>query len=292
MNFVNRIDSYIKETGESQNTLAKKIGVSGAALSQYLKGKYPNPETIEPKIEEFFFMNEKSSSVVREPDFVRTSISDEVLATIEYGHISKKICVVYGDAGVGKTKSAERYAQEHKESVLITVSPVFANTLSFLKLLARELRISGGMRKDDVYISCIEKLEGSGKVLVIDEAQHLNQNAIETIRSINNDAKIGIVLLGNHALYSKMFGKGEATYAQLFSRMAMRKLVVTTNIIQDDIKKLFPDLGKEEQKFLYSISHTRWGLRGSVNVFVNAANNGDTSLDGLVAVAKYMGIGV
>ena len=47
---------------------------------------------------------------------------------------------------------------------------------------------------------------------------------------------------------------------------------------------------QKEIDYLYSISRSKWGIRGTVNVFNNAVNNEDISLTGLEKMAGTMGI--
>ena len=46
----------------------------------------------------------------------------------------------------------------------------------------------------------------------------------------------------------------------------------------------------KEINYLHSISRSKWGIRGMVNVFRNAVNDEDVSLEGLERVASTMGI--
>ena len=68
----------------------------------------------------------------------------------------------------------------------------------------------------------------------------------------------------------------------------------TTDILREDVVKLFPALkekGMEKEiDYLHSISRSKWGIRGMVNVFNNAVNNEDVSVGGLERVAGTMGI--
>lgn len=292
MELKTKLEQYITGTGETQAAISKKIGISGAALSQYLGDKYPTPQSIEPKIEEFLKHADQAGEVVKKPDFVRTSITDEITMTIGYCHIQKEMGIIYGDAGIGKTMAINRYEEEHGEVVVLRMAKAYAKPSSFLKVLAHKLRITEGKRQDEMYMEIVDKLCGSEKVLIIDEAQHLPYTTLEFVRNIHDDAGVGVVLVGNHEIYSKMFGRGEAAFAQLFSRIAMRRQLFTVQVKMEDIEKLFKGVGEEEHKFLLNVARTKWGIRGAVFVYLNSANNGDLSKNGMEKMAKYMGIGL
>lgn len=156
--------------------------------------------------------------------------------------------------------------------------------------------------KLDLIYDIRQRLSTTNKIIIIDEAQHLKLAALEEIRtlseqnSITGDSGTGIVLIGNTEVYSRMLGKGEARFAQLFSRIRMNRYYGTAKVLEDDICKLFPVLMKSESKkeigFLLGISRSKWGIRGAVNVYNNATNNEDISYDGLFNMSCQMGIGI
>ena len=67
-----------------------------------------------------------------------------------------------------------------------------------------------------------------------------------------------------------------------------------TNVTKEDVEKLFPSLVEKgmtpELTYLYNVGHSKWGVRGMVNVFTAAANNQDVSLEGLQKVTGPLGI--
>ena len=137
-----RLEGYLKDSGKSQTILAKEIGISGSALSQYLGGKYPTPGSIEPKIEEFFSLKEMSVTVTKAPGYVDTSISTEVYNTIAYCHVNRCIGTIIGDAGIGKTKGALKYAEDHGAAIYITANKACKSLKDMHRMMARKLRLN------------------------------------------------------------------------------------------------------------------------------------------------------
>ena len=139
---------------------------------------------------------------------------------------------------------------------------------------------------------------GIGKT--IDEAQNLKFMALEEIRGwvdedpLTGKPGIGIVLIGNVEVYNKMLGRQEAIFSQQFNRTRLHGRYRTTDIKREDVVKLLPALEErrmtKEIDYLHSISRSKWGIRGMVNVFRNAVNDEDVSMAGLERVAGTMGI--
>ena len=211
--------------------------------------------------------------------------------------------IIHGDAGIGKTKGAERFVRENPTaSVYIQATPSTGTLANLLKVLARALKVPETRNKLDLTLAIREKLEGTNKVIIIDEAQHLQLRSLEEIRTwadanpITGQQGVGIALIGNTEVYTRMVGKQEARFAQLFSRIRMNRYYSTRKVTEQDVAKLFPKLAEEgrekELNFLHGISQSKWGIRGAVNVYNNAVNNEDISYDGLYAMARTMGIGL
>lgn len=307
-----KVELFLKETGISQAKAAPMMGVSQAALSQYRRSKYDkgNVEELEAKLEEFFRAREEQEANAEKAlpyfpiqDYIPTSISEDVYKLIRYCQLEKGMVIIHGDAGIGKTKGAEKFVRENPaSSIYLQATPSSGTLGSLLKMLARALRILETRSKLDLLFAIREKLEGTKKVIIIDEAQHLKLNALEEIRTLSDPSAItgqagtGIVLIGNTEVYTRMVGKQEARFAQLFSRIRMNRFYSTQKVTAEDIAKLFPKLAEGEKKkelaFLHGISQSKWGIRGAVNVYNNAVNNEDISHNGLYSMARTMGIGL
>ena len=281
------------------------------ALSQYRNGIYKGDvKAVESKIEEYMetveeqqAQEEKAQPYKAVEDYIPTSVSEDIYRMIRYAQVNGGIAIAHGDAGIGKTKAAQKYVRENPtQAIYLEMSPVAGTLGNMLRLLARTLKLPESRNKMELMLSIREKLEGTNKVIIIDEAQHLKLSALEQIRtladpnSITGTKGVGIVLIGNTEVYSKMKGKQEAQFAQLFSRIKMSRYYSTSNVTDDDVEKLFPVLKKQGMKkelgFLKGICKSKWGIRGAANVYDNSINNDDVSVKGLYAMARTLGIEV
>lgn len=285
--------AYIAESGKTQTAVAGELGISAGALSGFLKDEYKAPHTIIPKVEDLARMHEKKKVSPKEPDFAETNIFKIVNNAITYCHIQGKIAVVYGDAGIGKTQAVKEYLRRSPLAIGITISPTYANISGVNELIAEQLGVRERVARK-ITSEITNKLRGSGRVLIIDEAQHLTVRTINHLRCIADESGCGICLIGNDEVYSKMKGSGRADFAQIFSRIGMRKNVLTSNITEADVEKVFGryEMEDEAKKILFKICRTNYGLRGAVNVFVNtAAVFGEITGAGMAKVMRDMNIG-
>lgn len=305
------VRSYMERNGMSQNQLSTKVGLAPAAVSGYLNQNYKgNPETVAQKLQAFLDIEnevaesaEKAADYLPSEDYAKTSISEDVYHSIRFAQTSHCMVVLHGDAGIGKSKGAQKFLRDFPtNSVGISVSPSTGTLNGTIKLLARALRVPECRNKMDQMMAIRKRLEGTNYVIVIDEAQHLKYAALEEIRTLTDDNPttgehgVGVALIGNTEVYSRMQGRQQAQFAQLFSRIRMQRQYTTRKVTKEDVALLFPALAakdaKKELEFLLGVCRSLWGVRGAANVYGNAVDAGDVTFEGLYRMAAHMGIGM
>lgn len=307
---IQRTQRYMETHSISQNQFAAKVNLSSAALSSYLNQKYKGSvEAVERQLSEFFKLDEeaeaaaeKTASLLPRAAYVPTSISEDVCQSIRFAQLEHCMVVLHGDAGVGKSKGAQKFLRDHPTNAVgISITPSTGTLNGSIKLLARALRVPECRNKMDQMMALRSRLDGTNWVIVIDEAQHLKYAALEEIRSLTDDNPmtgehgVGVVLIGNSEVYSRLQGRQQAQFAQLFSRIRMQREYTTRKVKEDDVRKLFPVLAEQdarkEMDFLLSVCRSPWGIRGAMNLYTNAASANDVSYENLYRMAAHMGIG-
>jgi len=297
---IESVKRHIITTGKTQSAVATELGVSKGLLSAFLSNKYATPLEIIPKIDALLKVAAKKEMLPEDPPFAMTSISRKITSVIEYCHYQGKIGVAYGDAGIGKTMTASQYARDNPDAVMITVAPCYATISGVTELLAERLKIKQNVSRK-TFGEIINRLAGTNKVILIDEAQHLTSKAINHLRSIPDGvlAKtgrgIGMAFIGNDEIYFSMRGNA---YAQIYSRIGIRRRLETTQIQPSDIRAVFAqaELDKDSVDILHAISRTSYGIRGAVNVYVNTLiacrikHSGELTADLLGQMARDMNI--
>lgn len=296
-----KVEQLKKEKNLSQNEVGKLMGISGAALSQIKNGKYPaDPQSIFDAMANYFGVKEKAKLTYSEISYAPTNISSQIYDIISVCQIKGGLAVVAGDAGIGKTKAAQKFVADNPtNSILITVNACFTSIKSLLRLIAERIGASVERSRDELWFSITRKLS-DGMVLIFDEAQHLTLKDIEVLRSFSdyfNDKgqTLGICFIGNIETLAGIGGR-KAEFAQISNRTKLRVTYLVSDIKREDIIKLFPILAEEkmdkEIDFLYRVAQTPQALRGVVNLFSNAYDNENYTYDGLVASAKVMNMEV
>ncbi len=214
-----RVEQFLKEKGLSQAKAAPIMGFSPTALSHYRRSMYEGDvAALERKIEEFFKAQDEQDASTEKAlpykpiqDYIPTSISEDVYKLIRYCQLEKGMVIIHGDAGIGKTKGAEKFVRDNPtSSVYIQATPSTGTVGSVLSLVARALRVTECRKKVELIAAIREKLDGTNRIIIIDEAQHLQLRALDEIRAWtepnpeNKLPGIGIALIGNSTVYSRM----------------------------------------------------------------------------------------
>ena len=235
--------------------------------------------------------------------YVPTSVSEDVYKAIQYCQLERGIVVLHGDAGIGKTRGAARFVQDNPaNAIYIRCTPVGGTLTAMLRQLGTALKLPATRNRLELSMAIHDRLKGTDKVIIIDEAQNLRFDALEELRSLSDpddltgESGTGICLIGNSEVYSRMLGKQEAQFAQQFSRVRFRRRYSTADVKLADVEKLFPTLADgshgKELAFMTGVCRSKWGIRGAMSVYTNAVRNENTSLDGLRGIAASMGVGV
>ncbi|MED3799981.1 MULTISPECIES: AAA family ATPase [Lysinibacillus] len=283
---------YIEQNKISQVHFGKLVGMGESTISRWLKGTYPSPEKMDAKVKDFLEKEAVRETITETKDirFTMTAISKQIIGALEYGRIQRTISVVYGDAGIGKTRTMREWAADKTDVIIVTANPAVKSPKGFFKLLAKRLKTTAQGSIDDIVMDIMDKLAVSDRTIIIDEAQHLVRETLELVRSINDATGTAIILMGNEVVYAKMLGRQQAEFAQLFTRIGMRKHLLTDYFTENDVRAIFGVTEQGETDYLLSLCRSKFSLRGAIHVYVNAQNNEDTSEKGLKAMSKAMGI--
>lgn len=219
----NKLRAYIDATGKSASAVAKGIGRSPAALSQYLNFSYKGDVAkLEAAIENWLARQaERQERNVRpQVEFLQTSIAKKVFEVAEYCLLENEIGVIYGPAGLGKTFAVKEFNKQNPSTMLIEADLGYTAKVLFQEL-HKAVGLDGHGAIHSLFEDIVVKLRGSDRMIIVDEAEHLPYRALELLRRIYDKAGVGILLIGMPVLIGNLRGK-RGEYAQLFSRVGVK----------------------------------------------------------------------
>lgn len=215
------LKKLMDENSLSNAAISRSLGVSPAVLSQWLAGKYAGDNAgVEEKVKAFLsIQTERRRAPKRQLEFVQTSVSKRVFEVAKICHLDGEIGVVYGDAGLGKTHAVKEYARLNPDVILIEADLGHTARVLFEEL-HRKLGGDGRGTIHSMFEDCVNKLKASGRIVIVDEAEHLPYRALELLRRVYDKAGVGVLLCGMPKLVGNLRGK-RGEYAQLYSRVGV-----------------------------------------------------------------------
>jgi DNA transposition AAA+ family ATPase len=110
----------------------------------------------------------------------------------------------------------------------------------------------------------MERVRGSGGLLIVDEAQHLSSGALDQLRTIHDLTKIGVAVAGNSEVFARIDGDGrKGLFAQFRSRIGMR--LTRGKPLAADVEAMLDAsgvTGAGERRLLRVVANKPGALRG------------------------------
>lgn len=259
-------------TGHSWSEIGKRVGVATGTISQF--GSERGYAGDEQKVAEAVFRYRQLLATQAQldteapplPGYFQTETSlylEHMLAWAQRGRV---VCAAMG-AGTSKTSTAQQFTACYPNVFHVTMAPSTAgvNTMQVEVLAALgEKHASGTPQKLSTRIKDRVKALANG-LIIIDEAQHLSEKALEEIRSWNDAVHVGIALFGNIGVMQRLEGgtRGSA-YAQLYSRLSLRLVrAVPTSRDAEALADAWRVHDERTAAFLIKIARVPGGLRGA-----------------------------
>ncbi|OOF43955.1 transcriptional regulator [Rodentibacter trehalosifermentans] len=216
------LKAFMKANKMNQKQIAQALAVSVGTVSLYLNGQYQGDvQRLDDKVAEYLSRQDKKILNVRyNRQFVPTLLARKGMEAMEVAHTEGETVVIFGAAGLGKTQLLKEYVKNHSSAIFIETDPSYT-TKVLLRKIAEGCGVATQGSNNDVFEKIIEKLEGSERLLVIDEAELLSTRSLEFVRRLQDKTQIGVVLAGMPRLLVNLSGKN-GELAQLHSRVTNR----------------------------------------------------------------------
>lgn len=247
--------AFMERREISQGLVAKSIGLSSAVISAWLGNKYKGDiEGIENAIRQYLDLESQreEATTIQLKVLVTTAFAD-IVNGLNMARQKKAIVSITGEPGVGKTIAVKDYASKHAEVVLVEVDHSFTSRDLFVELCETLGLVATGSLHN-LHKRVVEKLRGSGRLVIVDEAEYLPRLALDMLRRLRDFAGIPIALVGLPRLNENIQGDRN-NFACLSSRMRMRRRVGSLTktdeelIVREYLGKVSEDVLAELRKY-------------------------------------------
>ncbi len=276
MDVRNMLSTFMKESGKSQRQISKETGLSTSVISQYLDNSYTgNNDKVENTIIQYLSVSKERLNGFQTSQFYKDLYNTkEVLFTCSHAHIKNDITLVCGAAGAGKTTALEYYCKNNPGVIMVTANSCASSATAILSLIVEKLGKKVTYSRSALMKELIEQLSDTNRLIIIDEADHLTLNALQAIRNLNDQAKVGIVLSGNDKIYNQMLtSKHGYEFDQIRTRIIVRKRVFNDYTVEE-LNSIFPTLNDECLGFMLELSSEE-SLRTAIKILEIASEYAD-----------------
>ncbi|EFK2650333.1 AAA family ATPase [Escherichia coli] len=278
---ISDIREELRTLVESEKVTFKQIAIesdiSTGTVSAFINDKYSGDNERIAQVLKCWLDDYLAAADLPElPGFVQTQTVKQIWTSIRFASLTESIAVICGNPGVGKSEAAKEYRRTNNNVWMITMAPSRVSVLECLTELAFELGMNGIPRcKGPLSRELRRRLGGTHGVVIVDEADHLDIAALEELRLLQESTRIGLVLMGNHHLYTNMTGGSKTVeFARLFSRIAKRTAIKAPKV--NDVKAIaeaWDVTAKKEQEFLLEIAQKPGAIRTMTYTLRLAAMN-------------------
>lgn len=161
-----------------------------------------------------------------------TPTARDINAAIDLAIELRCMGAIIGAPGTGKTTALRAYAKDSKRKVSYCEMNA-AQSSTMPGMLAQVCEAMGAPPVHGTYQKhktiCQWKAWGYVEVLLVDEAQHLDDRCLDALRGIHDEARLPLILAGNASLRTRFNSAKVAAFEQLTSRIGPRlELKATT----------------------------------------------------------------
>lgn len=257
-------------TSASWSELAKRLDIPSGTLSQFgsPQGYRGDEGRLAGKVFQYRQLLASQADIEIEapvvPGYFMTNTGQQLIQLLRWSQRGRVVVAALGP-GNSKTSTAKHFAACYPNVFIATMTPSTAgvNTMQVevLDALGERNAVGTPQRLSRQIKERVRDM--ANPVILIDEAQHLTEKAIEEIRSWHDNTGVGIALFGNESVIQRLEGGNRrAAFAQLYSRVSLR--VVRSVPLQGDVDKMAEAWGIHDEKttlYLRKISMLPGGLR-------------------------------
>ncbi len=225
-----RVAEYKAFESLSWDKLGGRVGVPGGTLSQWVPNKYAGDNgAIAAKVNKFFLAEDERETLEREapivPGFLFTKTARRIHSQLRWAQRGK-IVLIIGQPGVGKTASLKQYREATPNVIMAALSPMArspsAMMIEILGAADGRMERKFGASLQSLFHTLADRIADRRALIVLDDAQHASDLALEQLRALHDMTGVGVALAGNPTVLTRIQGVArQAAFAQLYSRVSL-----------------------------------------------------------------------
>lgn len=244
---------FRKNSGWSNAKIAAAIGYNQSVISQYLnldKEGNPSPEgniytgdipAIEKRLREF--LRDQRLLLDTGIESIETDASRKITEYLEDIRTSRGFGVIIAEPGIGKSRALDRYCADHELAIIFTAWEGECSRACAEDLLVKAAEVTRGKQHAR---DLIEKLRGSNRMIIVDDAHYLTGPALSLLCGFRERTGVSLALVGISRLVEKLAADPQRLSRVNFQRqIRFNKLKDVDALITHHVNALLGDLDGE-----------------------------------------------
>lgn len=261
-----RLQAYKESEGIVLKVLASRIGSNEAAVSRYLEGK-PTGDVAKLEAKILDHLDADSRRRTWNEMYFSTRAVDTCRLVFDIIRESGDIGLIHGPAGIGKTTACKAYARDHRTVIFFTAMQGRGSCWDIIKSICAHLPTPRS--EDDKRLKKVDwvmqKLAGSGRLVIIDNAQRISVGGLRWLMDFNDTTGCPVALVGNPEVMDKIRDND-----QMSSRIGFKQDIA--EMIEEDktwldeaaaamVKQMWPQAAKDIRLLAREAAHRPGHLR-------------------------------
>ena len=235
MNLREQTREYMKAYHLSRQQMAELLNIRPYILAKYLDDLPGcSKESVEASLRAYFLKLERKEVRANRPEFIPRLTANLILEKLREADEHKALGLLYGPPGIGKTFAIEEFIDRvekqdnhEKPEVLVVTAHSASTPKSLMAALCVQAGIAHQATASTLAESLVRKLTAGHYLIIVDEANHLEIEAMELLRYVYDLGHLGVALIGTLRLY-EIFTDGSrpaGELEQLWSRVGICELL-------------------------------------------------------------------
>lgn len=250
--FKTKVHQFMQLHGISQADIARATGYTPGVISGVIKGSYAGDfAAVQRKV--LLYIQNYTHSSLNEDIFVPTKQTRLMHLVYKNAIKDRRMAVIHGPAGMGKTKQAKRIALEYPNAIYLEVVKG-QRTRDVLREIVAQLKTTPKRSNMETFEEVCAVLHESDRFIIIDQAEFLRNDTIEVIRAIWDRTGTTIVLVGIDTVLDVL-----REHQHLYSRIKWRWNV--QKLTHEDVQQLLEVHGVADAKLapiVHRLAHGNW----------------------------------
>jgi DNA transposition AAA+ family ATPase len=212
---------YTSKTGVFDAQVAKELDLSSSVISQWRRDNYQgDSEAVARAVNDWMERHARRANTKRPAEYVPTQVAKDMRTICQAAIDMTSMAAVIMPAGSGKTMVLKALQDETRGAYVYCDEDLTPRSFLVAVAKAVDSRTGGSLTSAGVKDLIIERMRGTNRPLILDEAHRLRPEVFPRIRSIHDQAEIPIIMAGTHQILHLIDDRGNGR-----GQMASRTLV-------------------------------------------------------------------